>query len=257
MIKWSADDKSYEKLLLGNPYRQFWEALSDRHSAEEWDTQGYGHSPASVILEIKVRGGCSLRNRHHLKKRGVFMKSRLYFSILVLLLCLSYISCQTPSQEDLNTERLGPEVKAIPALRMYHSLIYHDRASLAVLLCGFTKHGWKMDLRDVWTCDPRSGPWKQIGTCSAVPEKGGFTAAVNNKKQNVIILLNITGETWAFQLESRSCRNMKQRPGPSDNQPCPQVPEKSAALAKATVGLCTSPPVRPPASSWPAPGREH
>jgi hypothetical protein len=71
------------------------------------------------------------------------MKSRLYFSILVLLLCLFYISCQTPSQEGLNTERLGPEVKAIPAPRMYYSLIYHDRTSLAVLLCGFTKNGFE------------------------------------------------------------------------------------------------------------------
>jgi len=103
----------------------------------------------------------------------------------------------------------------LPPSMIYHKLIYHDKLDKILVFGGQSKHGWKADIKDVWTFDTNNYDWINLCKNEAVSDSGyAAHSPVYHKKSNHIIFLNQIGETWAFQVESNKWTNMK-----PDNSP--------------------------------------
>lgn len=95
---------------------------------------------------------------------------------------------------------------ALPAPRIYHSLVYVEPLGGLLLTGGHSKLGWEADLRDMWLWRTAEQQWSPLGTYEASPEPsetaGGEEAQgpAYDEESQMLIALNSYGETWALDV---------------------------------------------------------
>jgi hypothetical protein len=122
------------------------------------------------------------------------MKLRIYI-LITIILTSAVVRAQNVSKK--------------PVPRIYHSMVYHSGAHKIFLFGGHSKHSWNDDLRDVWEYDIKDKKWKlsgEYGACHDSVQEA--QSACYDSESNVVIVLNTSGETWAFYAESRKWKHM-------------------------------------------------
>jgi len=135
------------------------------------------------------------------------MKTQRLFLLLLMLLLLSL---------QIMAQKVTIENPIEPRARMYHNLIYHDKTDCFLLFAGVTKHGWLVDLRDIWKYDPKISQWKEVGICEAVAadSSSGITSVAYDKESDQFITIDRNGSTWAYNYETNLWKNMNPKPSP-------------------------------------------
>jgi N-acetylneuraminic acid mutarotase len=130
--------------------------------------------------------------------------------LLLILIVVSLFPLQTMAQKVMS------ENQKEPCARMYHTIIYYEKADCFLLFAGTTKHGWVVDLRDIWKYDPNNNQWKEVGICEPVSadSTNGITSVVYDKKADQFITFDRYGRTWAYNYETNKWRDMNPNPSP-------------------------------------------
>lgn len=85
-----------------------------------------------------------------------------------------------------------------PRARIYHSMVGRTGSHDVLVFGGVTAHGWVMDLQDVWTLDLTDATWRRVADL----EPGDLYAAAYDVQSDRVVVLTLTGETWAFDPSS-------------------------------------------------------
>ncbi len=106
-----------------------------------------------------------------------------------------------------------PAVAQTPAARIYHSMVETEDGRI-IVVAGNSKHGWSMDLYDVWAYELESNEWTEIGQVEAGEVFGAYGAAYDRQAKRVIFL-NREGETWALDPTDGTWEHRDPPEGPS------------------------------------------
>ena len=95
----------------------------------------------------------------------------------------------------------APTSRVPPAGRIYHFMVHDPGSSGVFLFGGFAKHGMNESIQsDIWGYEIFTNEWDPVATLEA----GIFGAAAGDPKSRRMIVLTMTGETWAYQFGTRS-----------------------------------------------------
>jgi len=117
----------------------------------------------------------------------------------------------------------SPEPTAIPVptdpnfppAMIYHSAIFDSSDNQILIFGGNSKHGTNGDVKEVFSYDPVTGAWgESIPFDANPPWKNAFPPAYDIESDRAIIL-NMIGETWAFEFSSATWELMNPSPAPS------------------------------------------
>lgn len=105
---------------------------------------------------------------------------------------------------------MPPAFAQTPAARIYHSMVGTEDGAIYVF-AGTSKHGWTMDLLDVWAYDLDSNRWTSLGAL----EPGEVFGAAYDRQSRRVVAFNLKGETWAFDPDLRRWEQRHPRLAPS------------------------------------------
>jgi N-acetylneuraminic acid mutarotase len=90
------------------------------------------------------------------------------------------------------------EVKppASPPARSGHKLLWHDKLGALVMAGG---NDGKNRLNDLWVYETAAERWTEVKTPTAPPP--GNAATCYDASQDVVVLFNQQGQTWALKIE--------------------------------------------------------
>lgn len=128
---------------------------------------------------------------------------------------------QEPTQEPTLAPTLEPKMDPLPAdpnfppAMIYHSAIFDTSDNQFLVFGGNSKHGTNGDVKKVFSYDPVSGVWGDPLPFDANPPwKNAFPPAYDTESDRAIIL-NVIGETWAFEFSSATWEMMNPATSPS------------------------------------------
>jgi hypothetical protein len=98
-----------------------------------------------------------------------------------------------------------------PPARIYHSMVSLGADRGVLVFGGVTRHGWTMDLHDVWRLRTTSMSWQRQADLDGVDM---YSAALDTQSQRVIVLA-LDGGTWAFDPASAQWQRMRPPQSPS------------------------------------------
>ncbi|MBG7610215.1 MAG: hypothetical protein IZT55_05035 [Anaerolineae bacterium] len=101
-----------------------------------------------------------------------------------------------------------------PAMK-YHSAIYNTRAERLLIFGGNSKHGFNADIKEVFFFDPVNHIWEDPTAFEASPAWKSAMAPAYDTESGRAILLNVDGETWAYEYEPGTWELMKPDLSPS------------------------------------------
>jgi hypothetical protein len=209
------------------------------------------------------------------------MQKRLFIRMIILVLSLAVVfntgcaSAQDPleniDQEDIPSQEqeeivaeeptealplevdgsLRPNDPNFPPAMIYHSGLYESSDQRILIFGGNSKHGINGDIKEVFSYDPGSGSWAEPVPFEANPPWKNALAPAYDQESDRVIILNMEGETWTYDLGSNTWENMQPATSPSGR--CGQTlvyDSESDAIILFGGYACTSPMDPPSAEVW-------
>jgi hypothetical protein len=95
-----------------------------------------------------------------------------------------------------------PKDPNFPPALIYHSGLYESNDNQILIFGGNSKHGINADVKEVFIFDPSSGLWGEPTPYEANPPWKNAMAPAYDEESDRVIILNMAGETWAYEYGS-------------------------------------------------------
>jgi N-acetylneuraminic acid mutarotase len=103
----------------------------------------------------------------------------------------------------------------MPPAMIYHSALYEPVAQRVLVFGGNSKHGINGDVKEVFSYDSHNGAWETSRAFDANPAWKNAMSPAYDEESGKVIILNVEGETWAYDFENDAWELMKPDPAPS------------------------------------------
>jgi hypothetical protein len=129
---------------------------------------------------------------------------------------------------------------------IYHSAVYEGSDQQILIFGGNSKHGVNGDVKQVFSFDPVSRIWGEPAPFDANPPwKNAFPPAYDEESDRIIIL-NMVGETWAYEFSTKTWENMEPSDGPTGRCGHSLVYDSESDVVILYGGFGCSSPLDPP-----------